>query len=51
MIDVLSSPERVPLVACGTMCIFWHYNVQSLAEQYGTTHSCTTTCKEVRSRS
>ena len=50
MIDALSSPERVTLVDCSTMCIFLHYNVQSLTEQYGTTHSCTTTCKEVKLR-
>ena len=34
----------------GAMCIFLYYNVQSLAEQYGPTHSCATTCKEVKLR-
>ena len=50
MFNILSSPERVPLVACATMCIFLHYHVQSRAEQYGATHPCATTCKEVESR-
>ena len=48
--DALSSSERVPLVACTTMCISLHHHVQSLAEQYGTAHSCTTTCKEAEPR-